>query len=76
MQESKKHHHVPVFYLRRWCGDCGKVHVIRNINGQIVRGDHAPSHLGFEYYLYSYSAEFDAFDRAEIESKFFNLDYS
>lgn len=71
MQESKKHHHVPVFYLSRWSGDDGKIHVIRNINGKIVRSNHAPDYLGFEYFLYSYSKDFDAADRAEIETKFF-----
>lgn len=71
MQESKKHHHVPVFYLARWAGDNGKVNVVRNINGKIVRGRRTPQHLGFEYHLYSYAEEFDAADRAEIETKFF-----
>ena len=71
MQESKKHHHVPVFYLSRWRGGDGKVHVIRNVNGKIVRTRHTPDHLGFEYYLYSFHKDFDAGDRAEIETKFF-----
>jgi len=71
MQESKKHHHVPIFYLRRWSGEGGQVHVIRNINGKIVRSNHAPAHLGFEYHLYSYHEDFVAADRAEIETKFF-----
>ena len=71
MQESKKHHHVPVFYLSRWSGGDGTVHVIRNINGKIVRSRNTPDYLGFEYYLYSYHEDFDAADRAEIETKFF-----
>ncbi len=71
MQESKKHHHVPVFYLSRWIGGDGKIHVIRNIDGKIVRSRNTPDYLGFEYYLYSYHEDFDAADRAEIETKFF-----
>ena len=71
MQEPKKHHHVPVFYLNRWRGGDGKVHVIRNINGRIVRSERAPEYLGFEYDLYSYHEDFDAANRAEIETKFF-----
>lgn len=71
MQESKKHHHVPVFYLSRWSDSDGKVHVIQNINGRIVRSRNTPDYLGFEYYLYSYHEDFDAVDRAEIETKFF-----
>ena len=47
------------------------VHVIRNINGKIVRGSHSPDYLGFEPNLYSYHENFDASDRAEIETKFF-----
>ncbi len=71
MQESKKHHHVPVFYLSRWSGGDGKVHVIRNINGKIVTSRNTPDYLGFEYCLYSYHEDFNAADRAEIETKFF-----
>jgi Protein of unknown function (DUF4238) len=65
----KRHHYTPVFYLNRWSGDDGKVHVIRKINGKIARSNHAPKYLGFENHLYSYSEEFNAVDHAEIETK-------
>jgi hypothetical protein len=71
MQESKTHHHVPVFYLSRWSGDDGKVHVIRNIKGRVVRSSRAPQYLGFECLLYSYAEDFEVADRAEIETMFF-----
>lgn len=70
--ESKKHHYTPAFYLRRWCGAQGKVHVIKNLNGKIARSWRGPDHIGFEYHLYSYHQDFVANDRAEIETKFFS----
>jgi hypothetical protein len=70
-QETRRQHHTPVFYLSRWCGNDGKVHAIRKTRGKIARKNYAPEYLGFENHLYSYSENFDAADRAEIETKFF-----
>jgi Protein of unknown function (DUF4238) len=69
-QEPKRQHHTPVFYLRRWGSDDGRVHVIRNFNGKIARSWRAPKYLGFEDHLYSYSEDFRGVDRAEIETQF------
>lgn len=71
MQQSKKHHYVPVFYLKRWCNQDGQVQVIRNIQGKVARSSRAPNYLNFELHLYSYAQSFDASDHAEIESKFY-----
>jgi Protein of unknown function (DUF4238) len=66
----KRQHYTPVFYLNRWSGPDGRVHVVRKIHGKIARSNHPPKYLGFENHLYSYSENFDAVDRAKIETKF------
>ena len=70
MQRPRRQHYTPVFYLSRWSGHDGKVHVIRKSNGRIARSNHAPKYLGFENDLYSYSENFNAANRAEIETEF------
>jgi hypothetical protein len=69
-QTPKRQHYTPAFYLRRWSGDDGKVHVVRNFEGRIDRKFRAAKYLGFEKHLYSYSEDFAAIDRAEVETQF------
>lgn len=71
MQESKRHHYVPQFYLRQWNADCGQVLVVRKIGNGVVRKRHAAKYTGFDTFLYSYHEDFDAKDRSEMETKFF-----
>ena len=70
MSQPVDQHHTPVFYLKRWAGDDGKLSVARHIRGKIARSRHAPEYLGFEPHLYSYHEDFTANDPAEIETQF------
>lgn len=71
MQESKNHHYVPIFYLKRWAQSDGRIYSIKNINGKIAKKRRSPEYSGFEVYLYSYHKNFSSENRAEIETKFF-----
>ncbi len=71
LQEPKKHHYIPVFYLKRWCDCDGKVHAVRNLSGRIIRNKRAPKYLCFEENLYSYNQDFQTENRAKIETNFF-----
>jgi hypothetical protein len=66
----KRQHYTPVFYLRRWCGSDGRVHVVRKVQGKLARSNHAPRYLGFENHLYSYSENFKTANSTEVETKF------
>lgn len=56
MQESKKHHYIPAFYLRKWerLEPVGKLIEFRKIdNGKVVEKDVSAEATGYEKCLYS-----------------------
>lgn len=71
MQEPISHHHVPVFYSRRWADSIGKVGVARNVCERIARSRKSPKYIGFEDYLYTYHDEFRVSNKSEVETTFF-----
>ena len=71
IQQSKKHHFAPVFYLSRWKDREWKICTIRNFDGDIKRRPRPPEMTGFEEHLYSYTEGSSVSDRAELETKFF-----
>ena len=68
-----RHHHVPEFYLTRWASEeDGRVFLIKNLSGKIIKDRHPPSETGYEPHLYSYSEDHDSPNRAQIETDFFS----
>lgn len=66
-----RHHHVPVFYLRRWCDPDGRLRVMRRVgNGELREMRQRPEEVGFEKHLWSLSSPLDG-DRQPIERDFF-----
>jgi len=71
MSEPKKHHFVPVFYLKKWCGPDGKVPFsMRQNDGSIRQGRVNPTATAFENRLYSYE-KVPVKQRQELEKSFF-----
>lgn len=68
-----RHHHVPEFYLARWASEeDGRVFLIKNLSGKIIKDRRPPSETGYEPHLYSYSEDRDSPNRAQIETDFFS----
>lgn len=53
MNEPKKHHYIPQFYLSGWCASDGRVVYYRRVPGRVVEGRIAPRSTGFEENLYT-----------------------
>jgi Protein of unknown function (DUF4238) len=53
MSRPIDHHHLPVFYLRQWCGADGKVVRYHRPYKQVVTKPITPENTGFEPHLYS-----------------------
>ncbi|PJK29040.1 DUF4238 domain-containing protein [Minwuia thermotolerans] len=71
MGEPKRHHYIPVFYLKRWCSADGMLCEFSKPYGQRVNPQRKhPSATGYSQELYTireYNSEF----AQQIESKFF-----
>ncbi len=66
MSEPTDHHFVPVFYLRGWCANDGRLHVFSRPHDRVVSSRLGPAHTGFERGLYSLR-ETPTADRQVIE---------
>ncbi len=53
MNEPRKHHYIPQFYLSNWCAADGRVVYYRRMPGRVVEGRIAPRSTGFEKDLYT-----------------------
>ena len=69
MNDPKRHHYIPEFYLKRWAIN-GKITTFQNYKGEIKKSFLSPKGTGFEFQLYSYSEKFKALNYAEIETNF------
>ena len=49
----KKHHYIPVFYLKRWIGSDGRLCQFSKPNGAVIPNRKYPSQTGFEDRLYT-----------------------
>jgi hypothetical protein len=72
MNTPKNHHYVPVFYLKKWVGQDGKIQVFRGIRGKLESRRLSPESTGFEVNLYSYSSDFKTENPAEVETEFYS----
>ena len=71
MTEPKKHHFVPVFYLKNWCDPDGMVPFsMRRDDGSILQGRVKPTETAFENRLYSYE-KVPIEQRQALEKNFF-----
>ena len=71
MNEPKKHHFVPVFYLKNWCDRDGMVAFsMRHADGSILQSRVKPTETAFENRLYSYE-KVPVAQRQELEKNFF-----
>jgi len=52
LQESKKHHYLPEFYLAAWCGADGRLERYVNRNGTIHTRRFPPGQVGYRNDLY------------------------
>ena len=78
MSEPIRHHYTPKFYLSGWCspgpaGEGDRLCVVENLGGVIVFFRRAPKAVGFQDYLYSFSEDVPADQRAALETKVFKL---
>jgi hypothetical protein len=48
-----RHHHVPVFYLRKWANTAGRIVVTRKTEGRLHRSDARPDSIGFQKNLFA-----------------------
>jgi hypothetical protein len=64
-----KHHYLPVFYLKQWCGGDGKVVRYYRPHKEVVAGPLIPDSTGFEQYLYTLDG-FPIELRASIETHY------
>jgi len=69
MNDPKRHHYIPEFYLKRWAIN-GKITTFQNYKGEIKKSFPSPKGTGFEFQLYSYSEKLKTSNYAEIETNF------
>jgi hypothetical protein len=68
-----RHHYLPEFFLRQWCGKDGKLQrFTRTPTGKIVTYRRFPSETGFDEDLYTVPGISDPWDATIIEHKFFS----
>jgi hypothetical protein len=68
----RKHHYVPVFYLKQWTGTDGRLCEYKNSGGQILTRQTFPAGTGYERDLYRVEGLPDALAHV-IESKFMHM---
>jgi hypothetical protein len=69
MNQPRRHHYLPEFYLQRWAARDGRVFRYHRPHRQIVVSCLPPKYTGFEEGLYTLQGETDA---QIIETKFFS----
>ena len=68
MSQPRRHHYLPVFYLRRWVGSRGRVCRYYRPRDRVVASDVGPDFTGYEEGLYQLDGTADP---QMIETKFF-----
>ena len=68
MSQPKRHHYLPVFYLKRWVGSRGRVCRYYRPRDRVVASDVGPDFTGYEEGLYQLDGTADP---QMIETKFF-----
>jgi Protein of unknown function (DUF4238) len=53
MNEVKRHHYIPQFYLSQWHKRDGKVVCYKHVNRRLIVNDVSPRGTGYEKYLHS-----------------------
>jgi len=69
MNEPINHHYLPVFYLKQWCGDDGKVVRYYRPYREVVPSTVIPDNTGYEPNLYTLEG-FPTDLRASIETHY------
>ncbi len=69
MSDPVRHHYLPQFYLRPWCGDDGLLVVARNFSGTIKFYRRSPKAVGYEDHLYSASDSLPTPEPAALETR-------
>ncbi|BBC78799.1 hypothetical protein AcetOrient_orf00648 [Acetobacter orientalis] len=81
-QESKRHHHIPRLYLKRWCNERDKLYEFRRFdkNSQVKSCQKSPKYTGFTWNCYNLDGlpiTLPTVGRTHMEDKFFkNVDQS
>lgn len=65
-----RHHHVPVFYLRKWANPAGRIVVTRKTDAGLHRSEARPESVGFEKNLWAFEAQ-PSGDRQAVEREVF-----
>ncbi|RFD18433.1 DUF4238 domain-containing protein [Komagataeibacter melaceti] len=79
-QESKRHHHVPRLYLKRWCNERDELYEFRRFkkNAQVKSRPKSPKYTGFTWNCYDLDGlpiTFPTIGRTHMEDRFFkNVD--
>ncbi|ACB95079.1 DUF4238 domain-containing protein [Beijerinckia indica] len=53
MSEPRKHHYIPQFYLKNWCGEDGRLICYKRIRSEVMCEPVAPISTGFQKDLYT-----------------------
>jgi len=69
----KRHHYLPEFHLRQWCGETGKLQRYTAVCNNAVKTKRVfPSQIGFEQNLYAMPGEsVDDWNAQKLETHFF-----
>lgn len=67
----RKHHYVPIFYSKQWCGSDGRLVRFTREHGRLVDRRRPPAAVGWEYDLYRMPGE-DGADAQRLEARFFS----
>lgn len=75
-QESKRHHHVPQLYLKRWCDKHNKLYEFRRFikNTEVKSHPKSTKHTGFAWNCYDLdglSSVFPTLGKTHLEDSFF-----
>ena len=71
MDEPKKHHYIPAFYLRGWeRPETGKLVEFRKLSGKLAIKEVTAQNTGFQKLLYSYASDDDAGMDHTFESEY------
>lgn len=79
-QDSKRHHHVPQLYLKRWCDEHGDLYEFRRFrkNAPVKSHPKSPKYTGFTWNCYDLEGlpnTIPALRKAHMEDRFFkNVD--
>lgn len=69
--QPNKHHYIPIFYLKRWCGPDGQICQFSKPHNHVVKPRRVhPSGTGYLYRLYELK-EFEPALAQQVEQRFF-----